>query len=125
MANGCLPAKSNSQNSALEKCEGYTPPKGSKNKITNVTRINITGDYATANEMKSGYIGTENAATLEGSPINQGPFYAYREVFFIPNENGYGGKTIVRLTEAYPVPGRIWGNAYNADTDSWGSWRAI
>lgn len=33
------------------------------------------------------------------------------------------GKTIVRLTEAYPVAGRIWTTVYNTDFSSWSSWK--
>ena len=54
-------------------------------------------------------------------------FYTYREVFFIPNQGIVGntyGKTIIRLTEAYPVSGRIWTNVYNTDSNDWTGWKS-
>ncbi len=75
--------------------------------------------------MYPGVIATEDASTIEGLPIKSNPFYAYREVFYIPNQgipNNAKGKTIVRITEAYPNAGRIWICSYNADTQKWTRW---
>lgn len=102
----------------------YTQNIAKNNIITDVQSVNINGLFEQS-YMFPGVIATENASTLKNSPIKIGAFYAYREVFFIPNQGIVGntyGKTIVRLTEAYPVAGRIWICAYNTDSGTWSSW---
>lgn len=89
--------------------------------------INTNGIF-NAPYMYSSIIGTEDASTLSGLPIKSDPFYAYREVFFIPNDglpNNDRGKIIVRITEAYPNSGRIWISSYNTDTQSWSAWAVL
>ncbi len=103
----------------------YTQNIAKNNIITDVLSVNIKGVFEQS-YMFPGVIATENASTLKNSPIKTGAFYAYREVFFIPNQGIVGntyGKTIVRLTEAYPVAGRIWTTVYNTDFSSWSSWK--
>lgn len=102
----------------------YTQNIAKNNIITDVLSININGLFEQS-YMFPGVIATEDASTLKNSPLKSDPFYAYREVFFIPNQGIVGntyGKTIVRLTEAYPVPGRIWTNVYNTDFGTWTKW---
>lgn len=106
-------------NSALVEDEKYLNNHASNNKITNLLSINPNGNYG-SDYMKPGCIGTEDASQIANCPISQGAFYAWREVLFIPNDNSrYGGKHIVRLTEAYPLSGRIWIRSYNTDTSTW------
>ena len=103
----------------------YTQNIAKNNIITDVLSVNIKGVFEQS-YMFPGVIATENASTLKNSPVKSGAFYAYREVFFIPNQGIVGntyGKTIVRLTEAYPVAGRIWTTVYNTDFSSWSSWK--
>ena len=102
----------------------YTPNIAKNNIITDVLAISTSGLFEQS-YMFPGVIATEDASSLKCSPINSNPFYAYREVFFVPNQGIVGntyGKTIVRLTEAYPVAGRIWICAYNTDSGTWSSW---
>lgn len=104
----------------------YNAEIAKNNVITNALHINTNGSYYDA-YMYPGVIATEDVSTIQGVPYGLGnsPFYAYREVFFIPNQGVVGniyGKTIVRLTEAYPNAGRIWTAVYNTDTDTWGQW---
>ena len=68
-------------------------------------------------------VGTEDASTLQNSPITTGAFYAYREVVLIKSPVSNGTKVIVRLTEMYPTAGRIWINAWNPDIFSWSGWK--
>ena len=106
-------------NSALVEDEKYLNNHASNNKITDLLAINPDGNYG-SDYMKPGCIGTEDASQITNCPISQGAFYAWREVLFIPNDNSrYGGKHIVRLTEAYPLSGRIWIISYNTDTSTW------
>ena len=96
--------------------------KGSDRLLTDVLNINFNDPDNEANYY--GVIGTEDASTLINSPVTSGAFYAYREVLTIksPRQNY---KTIVRLTEAYPVPGRLWIRVYNPDIASWSSWKFL
>lgn len=112
-------------NSALTEDEKFLPPKASQNTFSNPLHIDTSGSY-NIYEMKPGCVATEDASELSGSPVTEGAFYAWRELFWIPNasKNG-GGKCIVRLTEAYPIPGRIWIAAYNTDISEWSQWAEI
>ena len=96
--------------------------KGSDRLLTDVLIIdfkNPTGEYNSY-----GVIATEDASKLLNSPVTDGAFYAYREVLTIKSAlKDY--KVIVRLTEAYPSPGRIWINMYNPDTSNWSGWNVI
>lgn len=108
----------------IKKYSEYTPEYAKGNVITDVLGIDTTGNFEPA-YMKAGIIATEDASTLVSSPVTSGAFYAYREVFYLPNRAIVGntqGKTIVRLTEAWPCSGRMWINSYNVDTKSWSSW---
>lgn len=112
-------------NSALTEDEMFLPPKASQNTFSNPLLIDTSGKYDIY-EMKPGCLSTEDASELSGSPVTEGAFYAWREVLWIPNasKNG-GGKCIVRLTEAYPISGRIWITAYNTDISEWSKWKYI
>lgn len=96
--------------------------KGSDRLLTDVLIIdfkNPTGEYNSY-----GVIATEDASKLLNSPVTDGAFYAYREVLTIKSAlKDY--KVIVRLTEAYPSPGRIWIKMYNPDTSNWSGWNVI
>lgn len=107
--------------------QNFIPEIAKNNIITDLLSVNING---VMNEpyMYPGSVATEDASTLKNSPIKTGAFYTYREVFFIPNQGIVGntyGKTIIRLTEAYPVSGRIWTNVYNTDLNDWTGWKSI
>lgn len=114
-------------NGNLVYTQQFIPEIAKNNIITDLLNINING---VMNEpyMYPGSVATEDASTLINSPMREGAFYAYREVFFLPNRGIVGntyGKTIVRLTEAYPISGRIWMNVYNTDTGKWNDWKSI
>lgn len=111
-------------NGNLVYTQNFIPEIAKNNIITNLLHINTDGVMDAA-YMYPGSVATEDASSLEGSPIRSGPFYAHREVLFIPNRGIVGntyGKTIVRLTEAYPNTGRIWTCSYNTDTQKWTQW---
>ena len=61
---------------------------------------------------------SEDASTLVNSPITSGKFYGVREAFVVSARH-----YIVRITEIYPLPGRIWLNIYNYN--DWVGWRNI
>ena len=122
-----LDEKITESNGNLVYTQQFIPEIAKNNIITDLLNINING---VMNEpyMYPGSVATEDASTLKNSPMREGAFYAYREVFFIPNQGIVGntyGKTIIRLTEAYPVSGRIWTNVYNTDSNDWTGWKSI
>ena len=122
-----LDEKITESNGNLVYTQQFIPEIAKNNIITDLLNINING---VMNEpyMYPGSVATEDASTLKNSPIKTGAFYTYREVFFIPNQGIVGntyGKTIIRLTEAYPVSGRIWTNVYNTDLNDWTGWKSI
>lgn len=122
-----LDEKITESNGNLVYTQQFIPEIAKNNIITDLLNINING---VMNEpyMYPGSVATEDASTLKNSPIKTGAFYTYREVFFIPNQGIVGntyGKTIIRLTEAYPVSGRIWTNVYNTDSNDWTGWKSI
>lgn len=78
---------------------------------TNVLLINL-------NDTTSKAIFTDDASKLVDSPVSTGQFIAAKEVFIL-SEKHY----IVRLTELYPVSGRIWINTYNLQV--WQGWKSI
>lgn len=122
-----LNEKITESNGNLVYTQQFIPEIAKNNIITDLLNINING---VMNEpyMYPGSVATEDASTLINSPMREGAFYAYREVFFIPNQGIVGntyGKTIIRLTEAYPVSGRIWTNVYNTDSNDWTGWKSI
>ena len=122
-----LDEKITESNGNLVYTQQFIPEIAKNNIITDLLNINING---VMNEpyMYPGSVATEDASTLKNSPMREGAFYAYREVFFIPNQGIVGntyGKTIIRLTEAYPVSGRIWTNVYNTDFNDWTGWKSI
>ena len=98
--------------------------KNCDNYINNIFNISYSAgnEYDTLND--NGVIATEDASVLVNSPVTSGAFYAYREVLFIKSPLN-NNKIIVRLTEAYPEPGRIWLSAYNMDLSTWSNWRCI
>ena len=122
-----LDEKITESNGNLVYTQQFIPEIAKNNIITNLLAINTNG-VMNASYMYPGSVATEDASSLKGSPIKTGAFYAYREIFFIPNQGIVGntyGKTIVRLTEAYPVVGRIWICAYNTDLEAWSDWKSI
>lgn len=121
-----LDEKITESNGNLVYTQQFIPEIAKNNIITDLLNINING---VMNEpyMYPGSVATEDASTLINSPMREGAFYAYREVFFLPNRGVVGntyGKTIIRLTEAYPVSGRIWTNVYNTDSNDWTGWKS-
>lgn len=109
-----LPGNVNVQEE-LEKNK-YNIPVGT---VSNLLHVNVENPYDFCNESLS--ISTEDASTLVNSPVTSGAFYGYREVLLIKNHNNYF-KAVVRITESYPVGGRIWTNAFNPDNNSWTGW---
>ena len=96
--------------------------KGSDRLLTDVLIIDFKDPTGESNSY--GVIATEDASKLLNSPVTDGAFYAYREVLTIKSAlKDY--KVIVRLTEAYPSPGRIWIKMYNPDTSNWSGWKVI
>lgn len=91
----------------------------------NLLSINTSNPYA--DNMKPTSFGTENASTLVNSPVTSGAFYGVREVFCITRNSPTGDfiRVLVRLTEAYPVTGRIWINVYEKNTSQWTGWKKI
>ncbi len=109
----------------IENTQNYTPAVAKNNIITNALMISTNGVFNNPH-MYTGVIATEDASKISGSPVIAGPFYAYREVFFLPNQGAVGntqGKTIVRLTESYPISGRVWITSYNTDIQNWSPWQ--
>lgn len=96
--------------------------KGSDRLLTDVLIIDFTNPTGESNSY--GVIATEDASKLLNSPVTDGAFYAYREVLTIKSvPKDY--KVIVRLTEAYPSPGRTWIKAYNPNISDWSDWKVI
>lgn len=96
--------------------------KGSDRLLTDVLQIDFTNPTGESNSY--GVIATEDASKLLNSPVTDGAFYAYREVLTIKSvPKDY--KVIVRLTEAYPSPGRTWIKAYNPNISDWSDWKVI
>ena len=96
--------------------------KGSDRLLTDVLLVDFKNPTGESNSY--GVIATEDASKLLNSPVTDGAFYAYREVLTIKSASK-DYKVIVRLTEAYPSPGRIWIKMYNPDTSNWSGWKAI
>ena len=96
--------------------------KGSDRLLTDVLIIDFKNPTGESNSY--GVIATEDASKLLNSPVTDGAFYAYREVLTIKSASK-DYKVIVRLTEAYPSPGRIWIKMYNPDTSNWSGWKVI
>lgn len=69
-------------------------------------------------------IATEDASTLNSSPVTSGAFYAYRITYPMKSVGGHY-KVVVELHEAYPNAGRIWKTAYNPDYSSWDGWHSL
>ena len=114
-------------NGDLVYSQQFIPEIAKNNIITDLLAVNTNG-VMNVSYMYPGSVATEDASSLQGSPIKSGAFYAYREVFFIPNQGIIGntyGKTIIRLTESYPIIGRIWICAYNTDFGKWTDWKSI
>lgn len=61
-------------------------------------------------------IEASDASTILGSPVTSGVFVAIKETL-----GGFNGNHVaVRLTEIYPLYGRVWINSYN---NSWRGWQ--
>lgn len=122
-----LDEKITESNGNLVYTQQFIPEIAKNNIITDLLAINTNG-VMNVSYMYPGSVATEDASSLQGSPIKSGAFYAYREVFFIPNQGIIGntyGKTIIRLTESYPTVGRIWICVYNTDLGKWSDWKSI
>ena len=121
-----LDEKITESNGNLVYTQQFIPEIAKNNIITDLLAINTNG-VMNVSYMYPGSVATEDASSLHGSPIKSGAFYAYREVFFIPNQGIIGntyGKTIIRLTESYPTVGRIWICVYNTDLGKWSDWKS-
>lgn len=113
---------------ALEQIKDYTPLGGYDNTITDALHVDIYNDgYSAAN--RNTVFGSENASNelTNCPPYGSGAFYAYREVMRVkastdPNKST---KIIVRLTETWPAPGRIWINVYDTNPAMWLGWKDI
>lgn len=111
-------------NGNIENIFKYTPEYAYKNIITNLWQVSASGNFSMS-AMKAGVVATEDASTLQNSPVTSGAFYAYREVFFLNSAVNGSSKIIVRLTESWPTPGRIWTASYNADIPRWSGWSSV
>lgn len=101
------------------------PQNALTKKVSNVLDIDTSG-YMAAGNMVPASVATENAATLTNSPVSIGAFYAYREVVVIRSENStLHQQIVVKLTEAYPSPGRVWVNKYSNDAGDWSGWTTV
>lgn len=105
----------------------YTILYGSDNYIISPTDAAYSNLVSSKN--RDGVIATTDASTLGNFPINSGPFYAYKKTFLQKNKddspNAYNIFNI--LFEMYPVPGRIWTNAFSFEDNEqgqWGAWKA-
>lgn len=106
--------------SEIDNWSKFLPLEAKKNIITNILHIDTTGNF-TSPCMQAGIVATEDASKLLGSPVTSGAFYAYREVEVI-ELNSNNRKIIVKLTEAYPLAGRLWCVVYNTITKTWSNW---
>lgn len=116
----------------LEKVGKCTPVFGPQNKIKDV--LNVTTSASSWETPDSfGYIAQEANSSdpiVNGPPVT-GAFYAIREVLKVQsvNINGTtrnGCQVMVRLTETFPVAGRMWFRVYNTDSRTWTSaWKSI
>lgn len=109
----------------IEYLKKFTPDSAKNNRTTSLWFINTSGQH-NMDCMTPGVIATEDASTLFNAPISSGPFYATREVHTIQSQNESESpehrKFIVKITEAYPVPGRVWTSVYNIDGQAWTKW---
>ena len=64
-------------------------------------------------------IATNDASTLVNSPVTSGAFIGVREAFVVT-----ASYYIVRITEIYPTPSRVWINVYNSNIE-WQGWKSI
>ena len=106
---------------AYNRANKFFPDFAMHSIVTDCLNISIMDDWATSSTNRDGVVATEDVSTLVNSPIDSGAFYAYRTVRQVECA-GRNPKTIVTLTEAYPMAGRVWINAYNPDTSSWSGW---
>lgn len=60
----------------------------------------------------------QDIALYTGLTLTSGYFYGLREAFVITPAH-----YIVRITEIYPTPGRIWVNIFN--NSDWKGWKSI
>lgn len=112
----------------IEYLKKFTPDSAKNHRITVPHFIQVTGEY-NHECMFPGAIATEDASTLVESPITSGAFYATRDVYVIQSQNEEESaehrKFIVKITEAYPVPGRVWISVYNSDGPAWSDWITV
>lgn len=77
-----------------------------------------TENYLTSNTNWSQIISTNDASTLQNSPVSQGAFVGTWSVNFQTPQ-----QFMVEILEYYPNPGRHWYRKYTAG--SWGAWYVI
>ena len=100
--------------------EYYTQYYGATNQtINDMLLIDYNNSHGTSNYDCS--IGTEDASTINNSPVNSGPFYAYRRVYQVYSALNNNYKTMIELHEAYPQRGRVWKREYDPNT-GWNNW---
>lgn len=99
----------------LERCDNTLVGAPTKTDLLNVS---LTDPMAEANKVH--VIGTSDASTLTNSPVPSGDFYAKWECIFYGYSAGDGTRLMVKVTEFYPVQGRIWYNHFNWTT--WTGW---
>lgn len=99
--------------------DGGVANGGATNQSTNdLLMIDVGNPYGSANYDCS--FGTDDASTLINSPVNSGPFYAYRRTYQVYNTVNNFYNTAVELHETYPQRGRIWKREY-APNVGWSS----
>ena len=85
---------------------------------TTLLLVSLTDQYTEHNKVHK--IGTGDASLLSNSPVITGSFYAKWECIFFQYAEGSGTRLMVKITEFYPVAGRVWYNHYNWTT--WTGW---
>lgn len=89
-----------------------------KTKLLEIDRAN---PHASVNKVHK--FSTNDASTLTSSPVSTGPFIGTWECIFhtLNTEDYTNSRIMVKITEFYPVCGRVWYNHYNS-TSAWGGW---
>lgn len=99
--------------------DGGVANGGATNQSKNdLLMIDVGNPYGSSNYDCS--FGTDDASTLINSPVNSGPFYAYRRTYQVYNTVNNFYNTTVELHESYPQRGRIWKREY-APNVGWSS----
>jgi hypothetical protein len=85
---------------------------------TNLLDVDLKNPLSSKN--KAHKIGVNDASTLSNSPITTGAFFGEWEYTF-HTISGDKSRAFVKITEYYPINGRIWFNHYN--WTAWTGWR--